>query len=564
MDGRPWHAHYDSEVSPSLEFEIQPLARYLEQGMQRYAERPAIIFQGVTTSYAELGAQVQAFAAGLTKLGVTKGTRIAIQMPNLPQAVIAFYGAMWVGAQVVMTNPLYTAREIEHQWTDSNCEVVVTTDFLYHKVAGVRDRVPIKHVIVASIPDALPWYLRIPARWKLKRQTPPLVADVPAASDVHRFADIVATGATAAMADVSPEDVAVVQYTGGTTGVSKGAMLTHGNISANIQQLRAWLHIVEPGKEVILAALPFFHVFGLSVCINFSVSVGAAIAIVPNPRDTGAMIGVIAKNRVSILPAVPAMFHAINTHPGIDSVDITSVKGCFSGSAPLPTDTARRFQELTGATIIEGFGLTETSPVTHCNPFGGRKKEGSIGMPVSQTDCRIVGIDDPNTEVEPGSEGELLIRGPQVMAGYLGRDDETANCLRDGWLHTGDLAVMDEDGYFAIVGRKKDMIVTGGYNVYPDEVDDVLMEHDAVDEACTIGLPDRRLGETVKAFVVLCKGKTVSDKELRAWCKERLAAYKVPRAIEFRESLPKSAMMKTLRRELRDEEMTKEGAAKEG
>jgi long-chain acyl-CoA synthetase len=353
------------------------------------------------------------------------------------------------------------------------------------------------------------------------------------------------------------DDLAVLQYTGGTTGVSKAAVLTHRNLGYNVQQCRAWMTTLNEGNDVILAALPYFHIFGLTVCMNLCVWLGANIVVMPNPRDIPALIKATAKHRVTLFPGVPAMFHNINVHPAAAKADMSSVKGIFSGSAPLPVDTMKRFEALTGGIIIEAFGLTETSPGTHVNPMFGARKPGTVGLPISDTDSRIVDMDDGVTEKGVGEEGELIIKGPQVMQGYWNRPDETALVLKDGWLYTGDLAVADEQGYVSIVGRKKDMIVCGGYNVYPDEVDRVLTDHDDVLEAATIGIPDPRRGETVKSFVVRRPGSALDEDGVVAWCKELLAAYKVPKLVEFRDELPKSAMLKLLRRELRDQEIAR-------
>ncbi|MEK7667664.1 MAG: long-chain fatty acid--CoA ligase, partial [Gemmatimonadota bacterium] len=357
---------------------------------------------------------------------------------------------------------------------------------------------------------------------------------------------------------VGPNDIAVLQYTGGTTGVSKGAVLTHQNLTGNCQCVMSWLHLPEPADEVVLAALPFFHVFGMTLAMNFPVYAGCAMALLPNPRDIPAVVQAVAKRRVTLFMGVPAMFAALNNYPGIETLDVSSVKSCFSGSAPLPVEVLQKFERLTGSRIIEGFGLTETSPVSHANPMG-KRKVGSIGVPFIETDSRIVDLDTGTRDLPVGQDGELVIKGPQVMQGYWNKPEETALALRDGWLYTGDIARMDEEGYFYISGRKKDMIIVSGYNVYPDEVDGVLVAHAAVLEAATIGLPDEQRGESVKSFVVLRPGMTATVEEIVAYCRENLAAYKVPRAIEFRTELPKSPVLKILRRELRAQELAKRG-----
>jgi long-chain acyl-CoA synthetase len=381
---------------------------------------------------------------------------------------------------------------------------------------------------------------------------------------VHPFRKLIrATEPRPPKVDITLDDIAVLQYTGGTTGVSKGAMLTQRNLSCNVQQCRAWFPELVPAGETFLGALPFFHSFGLTVCIGLPVFGAGSIVALANPRDIDTMMANIAKHRVTVMPAVPALFNAIINHPKVQGFDLSSIKACVSGSAPLPLEVMQRFEKLTGSTIVEGFGMTETSPVTHVNPLTGTRKVGWIGVPMPDTDARVVDLEDGKTEKKPGEEGELVVKGPQIMKGYWKRDDETAAMIRDGWLYTGDLAVMDEDGYFKIVGRKKDIILVGGYNVYPDEVDNVLASHPSVLEVATIGVPKENEGETVKAFVVFKPGAKVSWEVLTAHCKENLAAYKVPKLWEERQELPKSTVLKVLRRELRAEELAKREKGKD-
>jgi long-chain acyl-CoA synthetase len=464
-----------------------------------------------------------------------------------------------LGAQAVMTNPLYMPREIIHQWNDAEVEVAITMDFLWdQKVKGLRDKVNVREYIIASIPEYLKFPLNLLAPLKLKREDPPKVAKVAPEAGVHMFRKLLkSSAASPPPVSVEMDDIAVIQYTGGTTGLSKGAMLSHRNLGANVQQVRSWFTGLEPGEEVLLAVLPFFHIFGLTVCLTWPVTVGAAMVLQPNPRDIPGMVKNIIKNRVTLFPALPALFNAINNFPNIETMDLSSVKRCFSGSAPLPEDVQNRFEKLTNSIIVEGFGLTETSPVVTCNPVMGKRKIGHIGIPVPNTDVRIVDPESGLPESKVGEVGELIVKGPQVMVGYLNREQETANMIRNGWLYTGDLAIMDTDGYFKIVGRKKDMIIASGYNIFPDEIDRVLMAHDKIFETCTIGIPDEKRGETVKAFIVLQPGEMMDEDDLKAWCSSELAAYKVPKHWEFRSELPKTAMMKMLRKDLREEEIAK-------
>ena len=558
MEPRVWHTSYDEGIPPGLDFEALPLPAFLERSAREHGDATALIFLNRKLNYRQFKDEVDRFATALSALGVERGTRVAIQLPNLPQTVIAFYAVLSLGATAVMTNPLYVEREIEHQWNDAGCLVAITTDFLFAgRIAGIRPRLSVRHYVIASIPDYLRFPLNLLAPLRLRRAKPPLVASVAAEPGVHFMRRLIkTTPAGPPRVEIDMDEPAALQYTGGTTGVAKGAVLTHRNLSCNVQQVAAWFVGARPGKEIMLGCLPFFHVFGLTVSMNFPVRVAGAIVLMPNPRDISQMVSNIAKHRVTLFPGVPAMFNAIINAPGLEKLDLTSVTSCFSGGAPLPPDVLERFEALTGSKIVEGYGLTETSPVTHANPLNGRRKIGSIGVPVPNTDVRVVGLDDPSAGVPLGTQGELLLKGPQVMRGYWNAPDESAAVLTDGWLRTGDIATIDEDGYCFIVGRKKDLIIAGGYNIYPDEVDTVLMAHPAVHESATIGVPDpARRGETVKSFVVLRPGQTSSPDDLIAHCRLELAAYKIPRSIEFLDELPKSSALKILRRELRDREI---------
>ncbi|MDE0585326.1 MAG: long-chain fatty acid--CoA ligase [Planctomycetota bacterium] len=561
MTTKAWHQSYDNGVPAEVDFQDIPVGEFLNFANRDYADHDALAFMNCKFTYAQLKEEVDRFSTALSNLGVVKGTRVAVQAPNIPQTLISFLAIQRLGAHAVMTNPLYMPREIEHQWKDAEVEVAITCDFIWEqKVKAMRDRLPVRHYIIVSIPEYLKFPLNLLAPLKLKKQDPPMFAKVETETTVHKFRALVnASAATPPRVDIGMDDISVIQYTGGTTGLSKGAILTHRNLSSNVQQVRSWFTGVAEGEEVLLSVLPFFHIFGLSVCMAWPMSVGAKIVLQPNPRDIDGMVKNLVKHKVSLFPALPALFNAINNYDGIDKVDLSAVKYCFSGSAPLPEDVQQKFEDMTGAIIVEGFGLTETSPVVTANPLQGVRKIGHIGIPVSSTDVRIVDPEDGLIDMPCGEAGELIVQGPQVMQGYLNNPDETANMLRNGWLYTGDLATMDEEGYCKIVGRKKDMIIASGYNVYPDEIDRIVTSHDAVFESCTIGIPDDKRGETVKAFVALNPGMSVTAEELEEYCRAELAAYKVPRSWEFRDELPKSAMMKLLRRTLRDEEVAKMG-----
>lgn len=559
MEPRPWHRFYDEGVPPSLTYDDLTLPQILERTASRFPDRTAILFEGLRLTYRELKDAVDRMATALVNLGVKPGDRVAIQLPNLPQTVIAYYGVLRAGGVAVMTNPMYVQREIEHQFNDAGAKLAILLDAFWMKTSRpIRDKLPCEKYILTSIKDYLPFPKNI--LFPIFGKKTGLVVDTPSEPGVYWLKDLLNnTQPKPPNIEWDMDGLCNLQYTGGTTGVSKGAMLTHRNLSYNAQQCRAWFVNAEEGREIMLSALPFFHSFGLTVCMNFSILIAAAQVVAPNPRDVKKLISLIQKYRVTLFPAVPTLFTAINQFPGIEKIDISSVKGCISGSAPLPLEVMERFEALTGGNITEGYGLTETSPVTHANPLlnKARRKAGSIGLPFPDTDAKVVDLEEGTRELPPGEDGELIIKGPQVMKGYWKKPEETEQVLRDGWLYTGDLARMDEDGYFYIVGRKKEMIIAGGYNIYPREIDEVLYEHPKVLEACAIGVPDPKRGETVKVFVVLKPGETATEQEIIDYCRTKLAAYKVPKIVEFRSELPKSSIGKVLRRVLKEEEEAK-------
>jgi long-chain acyl-CoA synthetase len=558
MKPRIWHRAHEPGIPVDMSFESLPVPEFLRRSARMFPRQTALVFENCRMTYAELDSLVDRVATALAALGVHRGSRVAIQLPNLPQTVYCYYGALRAGAQVVLTNPIYVEREIEHQWNDANIEIAIVGDWLFaSKIAGIRHKLPVREYLVTGVADHLGFPLNLLAPAKLRKQG--MSADVTEGPGVRQLMRLLRhTKARPSPVALDLDDVALLQYTGGTTGFSKGAMLTHRNLSFNVQQVNQWFATLERGRETYLCCLPFFHVFGMTVSLNWPVFLGARMVLVPNPREVQKLVSNIVHHRVTIFPAVPAMFNMILNHPGIENLDLTSVKGCFSGSAPLAEDVLERFEAMTGGRIVEGFGLTETSPVTHCNPVRGKRKIGSIGVPLPGTDARIVDLETGLRDLPTGEAGELLISGPQCMRGYWNRPEETDAMLRDGWIHTGDIATMDEEGYFRIAGRKKDLIIVSGYNVYPDEIDRVLAAHPKVLESATIGVPDSRCGESVKSFVVLKPGETATSKEVREYCQQELAAYKVPRAVEFVAELPKSAIGKALRKELRVAEEKRE------
>jgi long-chain acyl-CoA synthetase len=457
----------------------------------------------------------------------------------------------------VQTNPLYVERELEHQMKDSGAKVILSLDLLYPRIMKVKEQTELEHLIITSIKDELPFPKNLLYPLKLKKEG--TLVQVEYNAWTHSYIQLMANVPSAnyvSEATEAGEELALLQYTGGTTGVSKGVMLTHQNLVANTMQAKAWFYQSEMGKEKILAALPFFHVYGMTVIMNFAISIGAMMILQPR-FDVKEVLKAINRCQPTIFPGAPTMYVALLQHPDLNKYRISSIKACLSGAAPLPLEVQQSFEALTGGRLVEGYGLTEASPVSHANPIWGKRKNGTIGLPWPDTDCCIVDMETGEPLTEPEQIGELALKGPQVMKGYWQRPEETAKSIKDGWLMTGDIAKMDEEGYFSIVDRKKDMIIAGGYNIYPRDIEEVLYEHSKVLEAAVIGIKDPYRGETVKAFVVMKPGEEVTDQELDVYCRSKLASYKVPRSYEFRDQLPKTLIGKILRRKLVEEEESK-------
>ncbi len=553
---KPWYAHYDPGVPKEVRYPEKPLYFLLAEAARRFPHQVGAEFLGKRLPYAELWQETRRFAAALTSLGLQKGDRVAVMLPNSPQFMIAFYGTLLAGGVVVNTNPLYTPRELAHQLKDSGARFLVLLDLLWPRYAEIADEVPTERVITTGVQDYLPFpkNLLYPLLMKRQGKWTELPED-PRRRDWRTL--LRETPPFEPEDEPTPDELALLQYTGGTTGTPKGAMLSHRNLMANVHQVLAWAPGLEPGKEVMLGVLPFFHVYGMTVAMNFGVALGAKIVLLPR-FEVHQVVQAIERHRVTLFPGVPTMYVAFNTFPGIEKRNIRTIKVCISGAAPLPVEVQERFEALTGAKLVEGYGLSEASPVTHCNPIYGERKKGSIGLPLPGVDAKVVTPEF--ADLPQGEAGELAVKGPNVMLGYWNRPEETKATLVDGWLLTGDIARMDEEGFFYIVDRKKDMIIAGGYNIYPREIEEVLYQHEAVKEAAVAGVPDPYRGETVKAYVVLkeeYKGK-VTEKDLEAFARERLAAYKVPKLWEFRDELPKTAVGKILRRTLREEEIKKQ------
>lgn len=549
---RPWLRHYDPGVPPHLEYPSMPLGEVLRRAARTYPDRGGVVFFGRRISFPELDRMADRFAAGLQRLGVRKGTAVSLHLPNCPQFVVAYYGVLRAGGVVVPHNPLYTEREITHQLQDSGAEVAVTLSLLYPRVAAAARAVGVRSVVFTGIHEFMPPLFRLlyPPRARREGQW----VDVRPGPGVHTFSELLRPASPPSV-EVSPDEPAVYLYTGGTTGVPKAAVLTHRNLVSNLLQTVSWDPQLRPGEETTLAVLPFFHSYGMTAVMNFSLWLGATMVLVPR-FDVGMVLRALRRHRPTVFHGVPTMYIALLNAPGWRPQDFQSVRAGISGAMGLPVEVQQQWERATGGKLVEGYGLTEASPVTHCNPLYGLRKPGSIGIPVPDTDAQVV---DPETgaPLPVGEVGELCVRGPQVMAGYRNQPDETARALRDGWLHTGDMARMDEDGFFYVVDRKKEMINVGGLKVFPREVEEVLYRHPAVREAAAVGVPDPARGEVVKAFVTLKPGAQATEEELVAFCRQHLAPHKVPRSVEFRPELPKTLIGKVLRRALAEEERLK-------
>ena len=547
MYSRPWLDRYDPGVPHHLDYSGRPLHSLLDDAAERYPDRAAVAFAGASWSYAELKEKAGRGAAGLRKLGVRPGDRVGIMLPNLPQTLAAFWAVLKAGAVAVMVNPLYGEYELTHQLNDAGLQTLIVLDLALPKVWPLREKLPVRRYVVCRLQDNLPWPKRLAYRVKNWRKGPKL----PQHSMVVEWPQMAASGGEFQHPDLRGRDVALLQYTGGTTGQAKGCMLTHDNLMANAAQCAAILHAIGTCHERFLGIMPFFHIYGMTVGLLFPTAIGATILPLPRfvPSDT---LSAIEGLKPTIFPGAPTLYLTLMRQKRFAAMDTSSLRFCISGSSPMPKAALVEFERQSGATILEGYGLTEAGPVTHLNPIAGERRVGSIGMPFPDTDAKVVELDGNGTEVPPGQRGELWVKGPQVMAGYWNRPEATAAVLPDGWLQTGDVAVMDQDGYFAIVDRQKDLIITSGYNVYPREVEEVLYTHPKVAEVACVGAPHPTRGEVVRAYVVPVEGQVPTRAELAAFCRAQLADYKVPRQVELVKELPKSALGKVLRRKLQE------------
>ncbi len=544
---RIWHKSYPAGVPGEVKFDETVMPEILTKTAGRFPDRDALIFMGTKITYRELDALVNRFTRALTALGIAKGDKVAMLLPNVPHIVIADYATFRVGGAVVMNNPLYTEHELAYQLNDSESKVLITLDMLFPMAMKLKAVTKIEQVVICRIGDYLPE--------ALKPLFPPV--EFAQTEGVYLFMDLLNAQSDAPVANAAGwDDVGALMYTGGTTGVSKGVMLTHANISRNTQQLRQWLPALKDGEESMLAIFPFFHSAGWTGMQNMCILAGWTDILVPRP-EPDSIVYLVENFKPSMIPGVPTVYIGLLNNEKFRNLDFSFLKGFMAGAAPLAVETIKQLKALKDVPIINVYGLTEICPMGTATPWGGNEKPGTVGVPLPSTDLKIVDLLTGKQEMKIGEEGEICFQGPQVMKGYYKRPEETAIALRDGWLYTGDIGFLDEDGYLTIVDRKKDLIVASGYNIYPKEIDELLMEHPRILEVCTIGVPDAYRGETVKTFVVVKPEQTITIEEVTAFCKERLAPYKVPKLVEFIAALPKSAVGKILRRELRDREMKK-------
>ncbi len=559
--GKPWLKAYPEGVDWQAPLEITPLWENLDGAVARFPDLNLLDFLDRKFTYSQIGDLVSRAAKGFQDIGVGKGVNVGLFLPNCPQFVVCYYGILKAGGTVVNYSPLYSEPELEYQIEDSHTDVMVTlnVEALYPKMAGLLPKTRLRKLVIGTIAEVLPFpkSLLYPL---VKRKE---ISKVPSDDRHVGFKDLTANGGDYAPVEVDPrEDVAVLQYTGGTTGVSKGAMLTHANLMANVQQAYLWNTAMEEGKDVFMAVLPFFHVFAMTSVMNLSIRSGAEMIVHPRFVLDDVMRD-IDKKKPTGFQGVPTMYNAMSNHPKIADYDLRSIKACISGGAPLPVEVKTQFEGLAGCTVMEGYGLTESAPSAACNPLEGVNKAGSIGMPLPHTEIVITDREDPLKILGIGEDGEICIKGPQVMKGYWNRPEATADTIVEGRLRTGDVGYMDEDGYTFIIDRMKDLILCGGFNVYPRHVEEAVYQHPSVEEVTVIGIPDDYRGESPKAFVKLKEGaEPVDEAGMIEFLKERLGKHEIPKEVEFRAELPKTLIGKLSKKELVQEEREKYEAQK--
>lgn len=553
-DARPWLSQYPPEVPSSLEYPSQTVWNVLEQAAGSHGAKTAFVFRNFDMTFGQLKQHSERMSSALSRAGVAKGDVVLVLLPNIPHFPVTYYGAVRLGACLAAAPPVAVEREIEHLIKDSGARIVVTLDLLFDKIEGIWRRGSVDRVVVGTVADFMPMWAR--RLGSITGKIPQPKKPVPYGDRVVSMRSFLGSGRDLVpAAAVAPDDPALLQFTGGTTGLPKAATLTHASLLSNARQMTAWFPTLRTGEDTLLAVLPFFHVYGVTLVMNAGLLLAARTVLIPRPV-TADILEAIKRYRPTVFPGVPTLYVALIHDERHKHYDLSSIDICVSGGAPLPLEVKREFERITGGHLYEGYGLSEASPCTHAQPHDGRTRPGSMGLPLADTEVRIV--DEAWDPVPVGSEGELTVRGPQVMKGYWGRPEETADVLRDGWLRTGDIARMDEDGWFYIVDRKKDLIITGGENIYPREVEEVLFEHPAVMEAAVVGVPHPFGGEIAKAFIVLKPGESATKRDITQFAAQRLSKYKVPRAVEFRDQLPKSAAQKVLRRVLAEEEAARQ------
>ncbi len=554
MAAKFWHKSYASGVKKTLDYETVTISQALTRTARRFPENTALNYMGKKISYRELEGSVNRFARVLSDLGINPGEKVAVCLPNIPQVIISNLAIFRIGAVSVQVNPLYTERELEYQLNDSDAKLVITLTLLIPRMQKIKPNTQLEKIIGCQINTYLPF----PKKQLFPFVKKAMYRKVEPSEDVLGFGDLIDKYVSDPVDEQSKwVELAALLYTGGTTGVGKGVMLSHANLSCNVQQFVAWFPDLKLGQEKLVGNFPVFHIAGFTAIQNLNIWQGWENIMVPRP-DPEINIEIIKKYKPTFLPSVPTIFVGLLAHPQFRKLDLSCLKGFFSGAAPLASDTIRGLKELSGRTLCEVYGLTESAPIATVTPWGGTIKPGTVGIPVPDTDVKIMDVANPDKELEIGEIGEIAIKGPQVMMGYYKKPEETAEVLIDGWLYTGDIGKFDQDGYLTVVDRKKDMIIASGYNIYPVEIDDVLFDHPKILEACAIGVPDAYRGETVKAFIVIKEGQTLTEEEIISYCREKLAAYKVPKIIEFMDELPKSTVGKILRRELREMELKRD------
>ena len=553
MEERIWHKSYAPEVKKTLDYEKLTIPQALTRSARNFPDHTALNYMGKKITYKELDGLVNRFARALSDLAIKPGDKVAVCLPNIPQVIITNLAVLRIGAVAVQNNPLYTERELAYQLNDSGSKIVITLTLLIPRMQALKPKTRIEKIIGCHIHTYLPF----PKKQLFPFVKKDMYRKVEPTEEVLVFNDLIGKYSPEAVEDNSRwDELAALLYTGGTTGVSKGVMLSHANLSYNAQQFAAWFPDLKPGEERLMGNFPVFHIAGFASVQNFITWQAWENIMVPRPEPK-INIELINKYKPTFLPGVPTIFVGLLAQADFRKLDFSEMKGFFSGAAPLAADTIKDLKDLTGATMCEVYGSTETTAMVSITPWGGRIKPGTVGVPVADTDIKIVELDDPDKELEIGESGEIAVKGPQIMMGYYNKPAETKEAIRDGWFLTGDLGKFDEDGYLTIVDRKKDMIIAGGYNIYPVELDGVLMGHPKILEACAIGIPHEYRGETVKAFIVARKGVTLTEEEVTNYCKKNLAAYKVPKIFEFIDELPKSAVGKILRRKLKEMEVGK-------